>query len=101
MEPDPERLDEYYKMLQKSMKRLETHFLSQTQFISSNEISIADIQAVCEFTQFWMADIEILQDNSRLTTWFKDCQKELSPHFEKAHKMVNIAREKGAFKSKL
>ena len=98
MEPNPGKLDEFYKMLQKSITLLETHFLSQTQFISSNEISIADIQAVCEFTQFWVADIEILQDNSRLTRWFKDCQKELGPHFEKAHKWINTARENGTFK---
>ena len=88
-------------MLNKSMKMLEEHFLVDTKYINSDEISIADLQALCEFTQFWMADLDLLEGRPRLQQWMKDCQSALTPHFDKVHKMVYLARQKGIFKSKL
>ena len=53
-EGDPEKIKETTAVLSKSEKMLENYFLKDTKFISSNEISIADLQALCEFTQFWL-----------------------------------------------
>lgn len=100
-EPDLNRIGELQGLLEKSMKMFEKHFLVDTKFISSNEVSNADLQAVCEFTQFWMADLDVMEDRPRLLQWLKDCQTTLSPHFDNVHKMVYLAREKGVFKSKL
>lgn len=99
-QPDPKRLEECQGMIDKSIKMLEEHFLVDTKYISSNEISIADLQAMCEFTQYWMADLDLLEDHPRLQQWMKDCQDTLTPHFDKVHKMVYLAREKGIVKSK-
>ncbi len=32
------------------------HFLKDSKFIYGEEISVADLQALCELTQSWMAD---------------------------------------------
>ena len=89
-------------MLMMSKDVLESYFLKDHKFIHSDEISIADIQAVCEFTQFWVAGVDPFEaDRPRLAQWMADCQKELQPHFDEVHKMVYEARDKGIFKGKL
>ena len=99
--PNEETLKMNEKILRKSIKLLETHFLKDTKFINSDEISIADLQAVCEFTEFWVAGHDPVADKPRLSQWMADCQKELSPHFDEVHKAVYMARDRGVFKGKL
>lgn len=99
--PDEEMLKTNEKILNKSKKILETHFLRDTKFINSDDISIADLQAMCEFTEFWVAGIDPLADKPRLSQWLADCQKELAPHFDEVHKTVYMARDRGIFKGKL
>ena len=100
-EPNEEKFKEMTAILKKSTKMMENYFLKETKFISSDTISIADLQAVCEFTQFWAADTEPFQDTPRLTQWLEDCKGELQPHFDASHKMIYMARKKGIFKGKL
>ena len=98
-EPEEKSIEEAYHMLQKSINLLESHFLKDMPFINSSEISIADIQAACEFSQFYMADIDMLKDNPQLNEWMERCKDKLSPKFDAVHAMVYLAREKGAFKN--
>ena len=100
-DPNPFLVEEATKVLEKSKNILESYFLKDHKFIHGNEISIADIQALCEFTQFWLAGVDPCKDRPRLTQWMADCQKELQPHFDEVHKAVYDAREKGIFKGKL
>ena len=100
-DPDEKRIQESEKLLKKSLKMLDGYYLKDTKFINSAEVSIADIQAACEITQFWLADMEICSDKPRLKEWMENVQAELNPAFDKAHTMVNLARSKGAFKSQL
>lgn len=101
LEPNEEKIQETTAVLRKSERILENYFLKETKFINSNEISIADLQAICEFTQYWSAGMDLVQDKPRLAQWMEDCKKQLQPHFDKAHEMVYVAREKGIFKGKL
>lgn len=100
-EPNMEKVKETMQVLHKSEKLLEGYFLKDTKFINSDEISIADLQAVCEFTQFWVTGKEVFRDRPRLARWLEDCKEELDPHFDMAHKMIYVARDKGIFLGKL
>ena len=100
-EPNETKVEEAMQVLKRGMKLLDTHFLKNTKFINSNEISIADLQAACEITQFWMVDIDILQDKPNLKKWLDNLKSELNPVFDEAHKMVYLAQSKGVFKAKL
>ena len=101
IEPDQDKKKETLAVLRKSEKMLENYFLKSTKFINSNEISIADLQAVCEFSTFWVTGMEVFKEQPRLAQWMQDCQKELEPHFDKVHDMVYHVRDKGIFKGKL
>jgi glutathione S-transferase len=101
--PDEKRLNEAEHILERSIKLFEDYFLKDTKFINSDEISVADIQAACEFTQFWMVnnEAELFKDHPRIQRWLDDCHKTLNPTFDKVHRMLYKARDNGVFKSHL
>lgn len=100
-EPDKKRVEESKTMLAKSLSLIESYFLKGNKFISSEEISIADLQALCELTQFCITGVDPWEGKPRITQWMADCKKELEPHYEDVHKMIHVARDRGIFKGKL
>ena len=72
---------------------MENYFLKRTKFISSDSITIADLLAVCEYTEFWLDDKDPFKDSPRLAQWLEDCKGELQPHFDACHKPIYMARD--------
>lgn len=100
-EGNPERLSQLEGLLGKSKKTLESYFLKDRKYICGNEISIADLQAVCELTQFWVTGVDPCEDTPVLAQWMKNVQDILQPHFDEVHDMVYMVRDRGIFKGKL
>jgi len=95
------KVEEAQKRLHKSIKIIERHFLANTKYLAGDEISIADLQAVCEFTQLWMPGYNAYEKGSRIDKWMDDCKERLQPYFDEAHKMVYYGIKSELFKSKL
>ena len=100
-EANPERLSQLEALLGKSKKSIENYFLKDRKFIGGSEISIADLQAVCELTQFWVAGCDPCEGRPIIARWMSDVQSALQPHFDEVHKMIYMARDRGIFKGKL
>ena len=100
-EIDPSKVEEAKKRLQRSIKIIEGYFLADRKFLAGDEISIADLQGVCEFTQLWMPKYKAYETGSRIDRWINDCKERLQPHFDDAHKMVYFGIKNELFKSKL
>lgn len=93
-------MEDARQALQSGLDTIEQHFLKKTKFISSAEISIADLLAVCQLTQFWMTDEDVLADRPRISQWLSDVKSALSPHFDEVHKVVRENKAQGTFTSK-
>ena len=98
---NPDKVKELEEVLVKCKEMMETYFLKDTKFIAGDEISIADIQAVCEFTQFWMFHVDPTEGYPKLAQWMKDVQAALQPAFEEVHAFVYATRDQGTFKDTL
>ena len=86
------------KTHQSTLKMMEEHFLKDTKFIHSDQISIADLLGACEFTQFWMTDEkELLSGRPNITQWLSNVQSALSPHFDEVHELVLDHKKLGTF----
>ena len=83
----------------KSVKILNDYFLKDTKFIHSSEISIADLQALCEITQCWMIGEHLEAEYPNMDRWVADCKEELGTHFDSVHKFVYFARDSNFFGS--
>ena len=86
------------KTHQSTLRMMEEHFLKDTKFIHSDQISIADLLAVCEFTQFWMTDEkDVMSGRPKITQWLANVQSALSPYFDEVHEMVFDHKKLGTF----
>ena len=93
-EADPQRTIVLKALLVKSKNDLEAYFLRGRRFICGDEISIADLQAVCELTQFWVVGIDPTEGRPVIARWMDDVQATLQPHFNEVHNMVYMARDR-------
>ena len=99
--PDPKKVKDMEALLQRSKEMLDTHFLKDSKFIAGSKISIADLQAVCEFTQFWMMHVDPTVGYPRIAQWMKDVQEALSPTFDEVHVIVYAVRDSNKLKGTL
>lgn len=75
------------------IKHLETYFLAQTPFLSSNEITVADIFGVCELMQLYAVKEENLYESSpTVKAWMARVRERTNPLFDEAHQMVYRVR---------
>ena len=84
-------------VLKKTQDMMENYFLKDRKFIGGDEICIADLQAVCEFTQFWMMHLDPSEGYPRIAQWIKDVQSAVGPTFDKIHKFVYAQRDQNTF----
>ena len=82
-----------------SLKILNGYFLKDTKFILSSEISIADLQALCELTQSWTLGEPLEAEYPNMDRWVADCKDQLGTHFDAVHKFVYFARDSNFFGS--
>ena len=83
--------------LMKAFEILNEHTLRESKFIAGDEMSIADIQALNEITQFWMISKEVCRGYPNLERWLGDCVKALQPHLDKVYSEVYRARDEAIF----
>ena len=76
---------------------MEKHFLKDKKFIGGDNISIADLLAICEYTQFWMVHIDPTEGYPRIAQWMKDVQAAIGPAFNAVHKLVYDVRDQNMF----
>ena len=100
-QPNEVLLKEPTEKLEKSLDILGNYFLKDHKFINGDEISIADLQALCEFTQFIITGSDLLADKPRLAKWMADCKEALAPHFDEVHEKVYKTRDEGKFMNKM
>jgi glutathione S-transferase len=95
--PDPEAVKDLEGTLKKSKDMMENYFLKDKKFIGGDEICIADLQAMSEFTQFWMVHIDPTEGYPKIAQWMKDVQAAVGPAFDTVHKLAYNIRDQNMF----
>lgn len=79
--------------LSASLDMMENYFLNGYPFISSNEISIADLFALCELSQIERLGIDIGKKRANVKAWRERVIAKLGSHYNEAHEtIVGFAR---------
>nr|QSX72301.1 glutathione S-transferase theta-like 1 [Halisarca dujardinii] len=88
--------------MKKGLEVLENYFLSgEGPFMCGSEMTIADLQAVCELTQFWITHSPIEDSWPKIGKWVGACIDYLGEPFTKAHKTILDMKEEGKFKAEV
>uniref|UniRef100_A0A672MN32 glutathione transferase n=1 Tax=Sinocyclocheilus grahami TaxID=75366 RepID=A0A672MN32_SINGR len=91
---NPEKLKKVLADLDGTLDKLENVFLKNQAFLCGDDISLADLLAVCELMQPLCSGRDILKDRPKLLSWRSQVQSALSDSFEEAHSVVYQIREK-------
>jgi len=86
--PNIKQVHRFNKELDKSADLLQNHFLDRGKFITGDEISVADLFAVAEINQPWMAGFEVCATRPRLAAWMEDVKSLTQPHYDDSHVVV-------------
>jgi len=71
----------------------EKHYLDKGKFITGDEISVADLFAICEITQPWSAGFDVSATRPRVAEWMADVIDATQPHYDDAHVFNRKVRE--------
>ncbi|XP_059399578.1 glutathione S-transferase theta-1-like [Carassius carassius] len=91
---NPEKLEKALADLDGTLDKLENMFLKNQAFLCGDDISLADLLAVCELMQPLCGGRDILKDRPKLLSWRRRVQSALSDSFDEAHSVVYQIREK-------
>ena len=92
---DEAKCTELRAKLKSALDITESHFLKDRKFIGGDQISIADLQFLCEITQYWLSDNNIYKGRPNVERWVADCQTALAPHFDSIYSYVYEVRKSG------
>ncbi|KAL0979719.1 hypothetical protein UPYG_G00188680 [Umbra pygmaea] len=95
---DPQKLQRALADLNDTLEKLENMFLKRQPFLCGDDISLADLLAVCELMQPLGGGRDILKDRHKLLRWKSRVQSALGRSFDDAHtvlyKVQNRSRAK-------
>lgn len=91
---NPAKLEKALSDLDGTLDKLENMFLKRQAFLCGDDISLADLLAVCELMQSLGSGRDVLKNRPNLLSWRSRVQSSLSDSFDEAHAIVYRLREK-------
>ncbi|WAR01380.1 GSTT1-like protein [Mya arenaria] len=80
---DEEKAKTFREEVKKCVTHIGEHYLKDRPFIAGDEISVADILAVCELGQLTGIGAESLyMENETVSAWFERVKAKLQPHYD-------------------
>ncbi|XP_026858698.2 glutathione S-transferase theta-2 isoform X1 [Electrophorus electricus] len=95
---EPAKLEKALKELEKTLEKLESMFLRRQAFLCGDDITLADLLAICEVMQPLGAGRDVLKDRPRLQCWRSRVQSALKCSFDEAHNVLYRLRDKATAK---
>ncbi|KAI4881817.1 hypothetical protein NFI96_031874 [Prochilodus magdalenae] len=95
---DPLKLEKALEELEQTLEKLEEMFLKRQAFLCGDDISIADLLAICELMQPLGGGRDVLKDHPKLQRWKSRVQAALGDSFNEAHSVLYRLRDKTAAK---
>ncbi|XP_071370734.1 glutathione S-transferase theta-2 [Centroberyx affinis] len=81
-----------------TLDRLESMFLRRQPFLCGDDITVADLLAVCELMQPLAGGRDVLQDRPQLQRWKSRVQSAVGESFDHAHSVLYAIRDRNKAK---
>lgn len=101
--PSESKIAMFQGHMEKALDILENVWLESTEktFLTTNEISFADILAACELEQPRVADYNPFEGRPRLSAWYQKVKEVTNPFYDEAHAIINKIVNSNTRKPKL
>lgn len=84
--------------LTETLDQIESVWLGKRPFIAGENISIADLFAVCELEQPMTAHCDVMAGRTNIPKWYESVKQLCSPHYEETHQVCREMKKKLASK---
>ncbi|XP_059192344.1 glutathione S-transferase theta-2 [Centropristis striata] len=91
---DEDRLSRALSQLEDTLGKLESMFLRRQPFLCGDDITVADLLAVCELMQPEGGGRDVLQRHPELQHWRSRVQAATGEHFDRAHAVLYALRDR-------
>ncbi|KAM4745589.1 glutathione S-transferase theta-2 isoform 2-T2 [Anableps anableps] len=91
---DQDRLDRALSDLDATLDRLESMFLRRQPFLCGDDITLADLLAICELMQPLGSGRDILKERPQLQRWRSRVQSAVGRSFDDAHAVLFVVRDR-------
>ncbi|KAK5620005.1 hypothetical protein CRENBAI_003715 [Crenichthys baileyi] len=91
---DQDRLERALLELDATLDKLESMFLRRQPFLCGDDITVADLLAICELMQPLGSGRDILKDRPQLQHWRSRVQSALGESFDEAHAVLFAVRDR-------
>ncbi|XP_017292086.1 glutathione S-transferase theta-2 [Kryptolebias marmoratus] len=91
---DKTRLKRALSELEDTLDKLESMFLRRQPFLCGDDVTVADLLAVCELMQPLGGGRDILKDHPQLQRWMSRVQSAVGESFDKAHAVLYGIRDR-------
>ena len=89
---DEKRIERGQMQVARAMEIYDEYFLKNTPFISSDELTIADLLAVCEFSQFEILPPNFVDLSIKVEEWIARCKESLGSDYHDTHSIIYKAK---------
>jgi len=84
---EPEQKKKFQEEIVRTATHMADYFLKDQPFIGGQDISIADIQAICELSQLEIIGEDVqFKSNPKVAAWYDRVKDTLQPHFDESMK---------------
>ncbi|XP_039962709.1 glutathione S-transferase theta-1 [Bactrocera tryoni] len=81
--PDDKNVSVLTECLNQNLKNFENHFLNKNKFVIGENISYADLMAICEIDQPKFIGFDPFNHHPKLGKWYDRVREELGPYYKK------------------
>lgn len=91
---DKDRLSHALSQLDDTLDKLESMFLRRQPFLCGDDITLADLLAICELMQPLGGGRDVLEQRPQLQHWRKRVQSAVGDDFDRAHAVLYALRDR-------
>ncbi|XP_063754309.1 glutathione S-transferase theta-1-like [Eleginops maclovinus] len=91
---DEERLSRAVSQLDDTLEKLESMFLRRQPFLCGDDVTVADLLAVCELMQPEAGGRDVLQQSPQLQRWKSRVRAAVGDAFDQAHAVLYAVRDR-------
>ncbi|XP_075168355.1 glutathione S-transferase theta-1-like [Haematobia irritans] len=92
--PSVTKLAKLQEDVENSLKVMENIWLKDSQFLTGNKLTVADIYGASEIEQIKLGKYDVSEKFSKISTWLARVRDEANPFYDLGHKQVNKFAEK-------
>ena len=88
MPVNEKQIERGQRQMARCMELFDGYFLKDTLFISSDEITIADLLAVCEFSELEILPPNFVDLSHKVEEWIARCKEALGQDYHDVHSIL-------------